>query len=239
MGRPRKDAAGGPKLSPEARKVLIGRIVAGDSNQQVLAYLDSAGFPSDLSRTTLATYRKMPEVVEAVNDINVEYSQSALAVRGRRIKVFNNVVDLLQKKLGLNDSPRNAGRLGVRIETGGISPHESENAETEDAAPLHAAPLHADEEDELTVKEVCELSKTLVIAMEALNRLLADNGRASVASPTGIGAFDPATPISQVETQTSRRALLNDILEEAMREEEEEERAKAALAEMEAQPADV
>lgn len=226
MARLRKPGQPGPKLSPEARQMLINRIVAGDSNQEILDYLQDAGYPADLTRATLARYRGLPEVTAAVQDINVEHSQSALAVRSRRIKVLNNLVNLLQMRLGLVDNAPSRGNLKEKIETGASSPLEDDDSEDAGEAAQSVA-------SQLTIREICELSKALVTAMTALNALLEGNSSAT-AAPTGLlaglGAFDGKTPISQVETKPSVRALFNDILAQAMREEEEDRQALRAKA---------
>ncbi len=223
MIRPRKDSASGPKLSPEARQKLIERIVAGDSNPQILAYLRDAGFPADLSRTPLAHYRKLPEVTIAITDINLEHSQAAHAVPGRRIRILSRVISSLEKRLGLADYAPSTSRLASQIETGQSSPLESDCSSDTDAE-------RGSSGAELSVREFCDLIKTLVLSLSALEQLLTNTSSRTGQMPTlaGMEAFDGKARLSQVETKASKRALFNDMLEEAIKEEEEERRRAGA-----------
>ncbi len=87
------------KLSPEAQRLLITRIIAGDSHAQILAALEQAGHPSDLDYSSVWYYRNHPQVQQALAQLDVEAMQTGLMHRSRRMLVFADSLQRLHAEM--------------------------------------------------------------------------------------------------------------------------------------------
>lgn len=91
-----------PKLNQEAKRLVIQRVIAGDTNNEIRAVLKDAGYPHDLADQAFSPYRQSPEVREAIERKDSEAMQSGYAQRSERILKLAKSAKRLERRLTLN-----------------------------------------------------------------------------------------------------------------------------------------
>ena len=87
------------KLSQAARRLVVERVIAGDTNSQVRHELKQAGYPSDLSDPTLSQYRALPEVAEAITRKEEQAIQSGLSQKSERLLKLAQAAKALEAEI--------------------------------------------------------------------------------------------------------------------------------------------
>lgn len=87
------------KLSQAARRLVVERIIAGDTNNQVRHELKEKGYPSDLGDPTLSQYRALPIVLEAITRKEEQAVQSGLSQKSERLLKLAQAAKALESEI--------------------------------------------------------------------------------------------------------------------------------------------
>lgn len=90
------------KLNKAGKRLVVSRIIAGDTNNEIRLALKDAGYPFDLVDSSFAEYRQNPEVKEAMDRKDSEALQSGYAQRSERILKLARSAKRLERLLAVN-----------------------------------------------------------------------------------------------------------------------------------------
>lgn len=94
------------KLNQEARRLVVSRVIAGDTNNEIRHALKDAGHPFDLADSSFNTYRQNAEVKAAIERKDSEAMQSGYAQRSERILKLAKSAKRWEKRLAVSaDAP--------------------------------------------------------------------------------------------------------------------------------------
>jgi hypothetical protein len=94
------------KLSQAAQRLVVERITAGDTNNQIRQELKKASFPHDLSDPSISHYRALPEVLEAITRKEEQAIQSGLSQKSERLLKLAALAKAIEGELFADDGRR-------------------------------------------------------------------------------------------------------------------------------------
>jgi len=91
------------KLEPDAQRLVVERVIAGDTNNEIRRRLQDAGYPYDLTDPAFSYYRQAEEVKEAIARKDAEAVQSGYAQRSERILKLAKSAKRFERRLAENN----------------------------------------------------------------------------------------------------------------------------------------
>jgi hypothetical protein len=91
------------KLSQAAQRLVVERVIAGDTNNQIRQELKKAGYAHDLVDQTLSHYRGLPQVLEAITRKEEQAIQSGLSQKSERLLKLAALAKALEGELFADD----------------------------------------------------------------------------------------------------------------------------------------
>jgi hypothetical protein len=102
-------------LSQDAQFLVYERICAGDSNNEIRAALAQAGFPSHITDSGLAYYRRQDVVKQARAEKLEVALQTGYALRSKRVELLEGMIATLKRTLEGRSEDEAVPRVPVRL----------------------------------------------------------------------------------------------------------------------------
>lgn len=220
-----------PKLSPEARDLVIEKLIVGESCEEIRTALQNAGYPSNLTRAAFSYYRRMEVVQNARKLIHEEAIESGMATMASRVSFFSDRLKAIKKQVERAETV--AERMALEAYREQLAEDSARREETTDPEELRLRTMGATQKARkrssgalYILSNYSNLIRDAIACSDHIEKLL---------DASKIQADLKDTPADQTETgnghmiyvtDTMKRIWFNDLLEQALNEYDEEQAAK-------------